>query len=241
MAAYMKTEMPFYGVQKPGRVAVIRQMKRAFVPESAGDYAAGVRALWALPHREERYLALSFASAHRRFVTVEQLDLYESLIREGAWWDLVDEIIMKLVNPITLEAKRRGDSSVRQTMDAWVGDPDLWIRRAAILCQAKHKLHTDADQLFGYCVARAPEREFFIRKAIGWALREYSKHEPSAVRDFLLGHRSQVSGLSRREGAKHLIRQGLMRSAELHPDRTSPTPHGGSSPGEASDLTLKSI
>ena len=90
-------------------------------------------------------------------------------------------------------------------LDRWIDDRNLWIRRTAILSQLKHKGGTDRDQLFGYCLRRAGEKEFFIRKAIGWALREYAKTEPDAVRAFALEHREQLSGLSFREATKHLL------------------------------------
>ena len=82
-------------------------------------------------------------------------------------------------------------------LDRWIDDPNMWIRRSAILSQIKHKNRTDRDQLFGYCLKRADEKEFFIRKAIGWALREYAKTEPDAVRRFSLDHRDQLSGVKR--------------------------------------------
>jgi 3-methyladenine DNA glycosylase AlkD len=80
----------------------------------------------------------------------------------------------------------------------------MWLRRTAILAQLKHKDATDAGELFDYCLRRSGETEFFIRKAIGWALREYAKTDPDAVRGFLSAHGDELSGLSYREAAKHL-------------------------------------
>lgn len=200
MQAYMKSEMPFYGVQKPQRVPIFRALKKGFVPRDRQDYEARVLALWALPRREDRYAALFYARSFKAHITLESLPLYERLIREGAWWDLVDEVIMKLLNPLTLAHR----ATLRPLMDAWLEDEDLWIRRAAILCQAKHKAKTDPEQLFAYCLARAAEKEFFIRKAIGWALRQYAYTNAKAVRAFLEQHKDDLSTLSYREASKHL-------------------------------------
>jgi 3-methyladenine DNA glycosylase AlkD len=123
------------------------------------------------------------------------------MIVEGAWWDFVDDIAIRLVGMVLLDDRER----MHPKLDRWIDDPNMWIRRTAILSQIKHRDRTDQDQLFGYCLKRADEKEFFIRKAIGWALREYAKTEPDAVREFALNHRDQLSGLSFREATKHLL------------------------------------
>ena len=202
MAAYMKTEMPFYGVQKPGRREVLRALEQ-FRPQSLAEYRAGVLALWGRPHREEKYLAIAWARRWNDFIRLETLDLYERLIREGAWWDLVDGVAPYLVGQLLLEHRR----DLTAVMKAWIHDDDLWIRRSALISQLRHKAQTDAGLLFEFCVDRASEREFFIRKAIGWALREYSKSAPERVADFLAEHREVLSPLSFREGNKVLARR----------------------------------
>lgn len=199
MAAYMKTDTPFYGVQKNDRVPIARGLKQ-FALDDRDAYEAAVLALWQLPHREEKYLAIALARMHPRFITLDALPLYERMIREGAWWDLVDDIAAHLVGAAVFRDRARGLA----IMDRWIDDPDLWIRRTAILCQLRHNPEADAARLFRYCAARAHEREFFIRKAIGWALRQYAYHDPAAVRAFLAEHKPNLSGLSYREAAKHL-------------------------------------
>jgi 3-methyladenine DNA glycosylase AlkD len=208
MAAYMKTDMPFYGVPKPQRVPIGRELKRRFAPTTQKEYAAAVLALWKLPHREEKYIALAIATAHRQFINMESLPLYERLIREGAWWDLVDEAATHLVAPVLLRERRQA----RRVMNRWIDDDDMWIRRTAILSQIRHKHETDERQLFSHCLRSAGEKEFFIRKAIGWALRDYSYFEPRAVRKFLSDEKHRLSGLSYREGAKQLVRTGMMKA-----------------------------
>ncbi len=206
MAAYMKTSMPFYGVQKPRRAKINKEMRLRFRPGTRNGYEEGIRALWQLPHREEKYTALEFALQHKEYITFESLVMYEYLIRDGAWWDFVDLIASDLVGRILLVDRLRA----RPVLDDWIEDENLWIRRAAILSQLRHRESTDPDQLFGYCLKRIDEKEFFIRKAIGWALREYSKSAPDAVLEFLSENRGALSGLSYREGAKHLKRSGAM-------------------------------
>ena len=201
MQAYMKTEMPFYGVQTPIRRGIARDLARRFPPADAPEYGALVLALWAGPSREEKYLALDLAQRFRTFIRPAQLGLYERLIREGAWWDLVDGVASRLVGG----ALAHEPEGVAPVLDRWIDDPNLWIRRAAIIAQLNRKGDTDAERLFRYCLARAHEAEFFIRKAIGWALRQYAKTDPDAVSHFLRAHREVLSNLSYREASKHLM------------------------------------
>jgi len=196
MQAYMKTTMPFYGVKKPERVPIFRAMHKQFVPTTQREYERGVLALWKLEHREEKYCALEFAGRHKQFVAPPSIALYERLVREGQWWDLVDEVAMHLVSRVLL--KYRAD--VKRELYAWSKDDDMWIRRTSIVMHAHHKLETDEKELFRVCALMAPETVFWIRKAIGWALREYGKVQPDAVRKFIDAH--ELSGLSVREAKK---------------------------------------
>jgi len=200
MAAYMKTDMPFYGVQKAGRVPILREAVAGFPAKTRDEYRAAVLALWRQPHREEKYLAIGYAAAFPRFVTLSSVSLYRKMIVEGAWWDFVDGIATSLVGEVLLNQRERMTPRIR----AWIDDPDLWLRRTAIISQLGHKDRTDEDLLFEACERRMYEREFFIRKAIGWALRDYARTAPEAVAAFVTEHRAGLSGLSYREATKHL-------------------------------------
>lgn len=200
MQAYMKTDMPFYGVQKPDRAPVLREVLRRWAPRAREEYETLVSALWARPYREEKYLAQGVAVAHRPFIVPESLALYRRMITEGAWWDLVDEAATHLVRPLVLGYP----DEVWPLVDAWIDDGDMWLRRAAIICQVGAGSETDTDRLFRFCSARADETGFFIRKAIGWALRDYSKTDSQAVADFVRQNRDRLSGLSYREAVKHM-------------------------------------
>ncbi len=202
MAAYMKTEMPFYGIPKPLRVPIYRTLKKEYAPSTQEEYEACVLALWNLNHREEKYAAIEYAMFFDKFITYKSLPLYERLVREGQWWDYVDPIAIALVG-IALKKDR---VRVEPKMNKWIRDPDMWIRRTAILSQNRHKSETNEEMLFEHCLARAHEKDFFIRKAIGWALREYSYSAPNAVRKFLTQNKETLSPLSLKEGAKQLDR-----------------------------------
>jgi len=207
MAAYMRTEMPFYGVQKPERLPVIREFKRQFAPHSLKSYCDNILALWEGQYREEKYLAINYAESFSQFIVPQALPTYEYMVRDGQWWDFVDPIASNLYGPVLL----KNEDLVRPTIETYVGDEDFWIRRVALLAHLKHKEQTSHEHLFAYCTALAPEREFFIRKAIGWILREYSKSEPKRVLKYLRENEDKLSNLSLKEGAKHLTKLGLYK------------------------------
>ena len=200
MQAYMKTEMPFYGVQKPGRVEIVRELKKRFAPGDRDEYEMLVVALWELPHREEKYLAQAVATSYRQFITPESIRLYKRFIVEGAWWDFVDETATHMIRELILEYPEETWAIV----DPWVDDEDMWLRRTAIICQIGAKERTDTGRLFAFCEKRMHETEFFIRKAIGWALREYAKTDARAVAEFAVKNRESLSSLSFREATKHI-------------------------------------
>lgn len=200
MQSYMRTDMPFYGVQKPGRGPILRHLMRESAPADREEYEAIVTALWELPHREEKYLAQGVAAGFRQFIVPESLPLYRRFIVEGAWWDFVDETATHMIRELVIDHPEE----TWPVVDGWVDDDDMWLRRAAIICQVGAKERTDADRLWQYCASRAHEKEFFIRKAIGWALRDYARTDPGAVAGFVDRHRDDLSGLSFREATKHI-------------------------------------
>jgi 3-methyladenine DNA glycosylase AlkD len=204
MAAYMKTDMPFYGVPAPARRRLAAEVLRCFAPSGHAGYVELVRALWDLPHREEKYVAIDVAAACRAQHVPQSIRLYESMIREGAWWDLVDGIATGCFGRVLMGHR----AAVTPVVKAWMSDPCMWIRRAALICQVGHRRETDGEMLFQACLTLAGEKEFFVRKAIGWALRDYSYTSPGEVAGFLAGHADALSGLSFREGAKALVRMG---------------------------------
>jgi len=203
----MKTNMPFYGVQKPDRLPIIKELRDNFAPESQEEYATNVLSLWQHPNREQKYLAINYAELFPHFIVIDSLPLYERLVREGAWWDYTDPIASHLTGAVLLE----NEAEARPIIDGYIYDGDFWIRRTGLLSHLGHKKNTSAKHLFSYCRKLASEKEFFIRKAIGWALREYSKSEPVKVKQFLAENKGTLSALSYNEGAKHLVKTGAMK------------------------------
>ena len=200
MAAYMKTDMAFYGVQKADRKRILRELLRRFPVANRTEYRAQVTALWHRPHREEKYLAIAVARVYPRYVTLSGVPLYREMLVEGAWWDFVDEIAIHLIGAVLVGQRRE----MTPLVSAWIDDRDLWLRRTSIICQVGKKDETDESLLFAACSRRMYEKEFFIRKAIGWALRDHARTAPESVRRFVIEHRDQMSGLSFREATKHL-------------------------------------
>lgn len=198
--AYMKTSDPFFGTGAEAMRAVVKELAREHPPADPAAYRAQIAALWALPQREARYAAVDWGRRFPALRTLEALPLFERMIREGAWWDTVDEIARFHVGALLLEHR----PVLEPVMEAWVRDPCLWIRRSALLAHQKHRERTDEAQLFDHCLRLAPEKGFFIRKAIGWALREYGKARPERVKAFVAAHRDAFSGLSAREALKRL-------------------------------------
>lgn len=178
MAAYMKTDMPFYGVKKPLRFPVYREIKKRFAPHTRREYEVAVRALWGLPHREEKYAGIEYARSFPEFISYKSVPLYKRIIREGAWWDFVDDVSIHLSGRVLLDDR----ANMRPTIEDWISHSDMWIRRAALLSQIKHKAQTDPQQLFDHCLLRADEKEFFIRKAIGGGVAQLQLYRsPSSV------------------------------------------------------------
>lgn len=200
MAAYMKTEMPFYGVPAPGVRAIVRDIVGQFPASTHAEYDGAVRALWSQPHREEKYLAISYARRFPEYITMGSVDLYQTMIAEGAWWDFVDAVASHLIGQVLMKERQEMTPVVR----GWITDDDVWLRRTSIICQLRHKGNTDTLFLSDACLANARDADFFIRKGIGWALREYAKSDPVWVAEFVAAHRGTMSGLSIREATKHL-------------------------------------
>ena len=196
MQAYMKSDMPFLGVQKPGRVALLKSLPRI---ESRDEWLDVAQTLWReATYREERYVALSL-SGDKRFQSTDLMPWFDEMIVTGAWWDYVDEIAARRIGPLL----RSTPEAVRPQMLKWSADQDRWRRRTSIICQLGSKGATDTELLTTCIDANADDPDFFLRKGIGWALREFAKTEPGWVRSFV-DARPGLSPLSRREALKHL-------------------------------------
>jgi len=203
MQAYMKSAMPFHGVPTPTLRKVCRTVFADVPLANAALWQAQVLALWRdARFREERYAALELAG-HRRaepFQTFSAMPIYEEMIVTGAWWDYVDDIAAHCVGPIL----HREPARMRRKILAWSRSDDLWKRRTAILCQLGFKAKTDHELLYTCIEPSLASSEFFLQKAIGWALRQYARTDPAEVRRYVQTHRALLSALSRREALKHI-------------------------------------
>lgn len=199
MAAYLRDQFPFLGIPRPTQQALTREVLAELGRPTEPDLVAVARACWARPEREYQYFACTWLRRHARGCSADLMDTAWYLIVTKSWWDTVDALAAHLVGPLVARHPR-----LVSTTDAWLTDADRWLVRAAILHQLTFKEATDAKRLFRYCGAQAGHPDFFVRKAIGWALREYAKTDPAAVRTFVNTHQSRLAGLSAREALKNL-------------------------------------
>jgi 3-methyladenine DNA glycosylase AlkD len=206
--AYMKSALPCAGLTAP---ELRRLLGPLLVEHRLADrqaWEAAVRELWDdVTLREEWYAAIALLRhrAYRDWIDPDLLPLLEHLVRTGAWWDVVDEIASHLVGQVLLDHR----PVATPVVDAWALDThSLWVRRSAMLAQLRHRQATDTDLLERVLVANLDDtaygREFFVRKALGWALREHARTDPDWVRAFVAAHEARLSGLTRREALKHL-------------------------------------
>lgn len=198
--AYMKSSTLSLGVRVPEVRRCVVVSAAAFPVESPDQLRATVLVLWREAQwREERYAAIDLTGLRLVAKDLLMLPVYEEIIRTGAWWDFVDGVSQRICG--LLLAHRTAMTSV---LLEWSTDDDFWIRRAAITSQLKAKAATDTELLRATIEPNLDDQEFFIRKAIGWALREFAKTNPAWVRDFVTEHAGQLSPLSRKEALRHL-------------------------------------
>jgi 3-methyladenine DNA glycosylase AlkD len=203
--AYMKSEMPFYGVPAPAQKRLWREVFAAHPLKTSAEWQRVVLALWRpASFREERYAAVGLAS-DRRYLshrTPDVIPMLEEMIVTGAWWDYVDDLAGHPLGDVLVSDPPR----VSRLMRKWAKDPDMWKRRSAILCQLRRKRETDLALLYDCIEPNLGDREFFIRKAIGWALRQYAWTDPREITKFVKAHRTRLSPLSFREATKNIAK-----------------------------------
>ncbi|WP_030388149.1 DNA alkylation repair protein [Streptomyces sp. NRRL S-241] len=199
MAAYMKDVAPFLGIPTPLRRELSKTVTKDTPKPSETDCAALALRCWLLPEREYHYFAVDYLRRHVARCSSGLLPVARHLIVTVPWWDTVDLLAAHTVGPLVA-----ADPRLASVMDEWIEDENLWLARTALLHQLRFKAATDSGQLFDHCRRRAGHPDFFLRKAIGWALREYAKTDPDAVRAFVEAERATLSPLSVREALKNL-------------------------------------
>ena len=230
MQRYMKSAMPYLGIKTPVRTKVTRPLFRAHPQPDWPHLRDTVLTLWReAEFREERMVAIDLAcqTRYRRFLQADSLPAFEELIVTGAWWDYVDWIAKQNVGVVL----QNDPEALKPLMRAWAKDTDLWKRRTAILCQLGLKDKTDAS-LLADCIQPSlgaafildhqgsgqsqghpmlqKDVNFFLRKAIGWNLRDYAKTDPDWVVAYVTAHAQELSNLSKREATRILVKQGVL-------------------------------
>lgn len=199
---YMKSSMPYFGVTLPRTTTIAREIFRAHPLDTYEDWRDTILALFReATQRELWYVAEQLAEwrAYREYAArLESLQVYEAMITEGAWWDIVDGVAAHLVGGL-FETNAAWAS---ERMREWSTREHLWVRRTSIICQLRRRADVDLVLLYDCIAPNLDDRDFFIRKAIGWALREYARVAPEWVRRYADAH--ELSPLSRREAMKHL-------------------------------------
>jgi 3-methyladenine DNA glycosylase AlkD len=199
---YMRNQYTFLGVDSPTRRSIVHGILKNYTTPTQAGLMELVLELWERPQREYQYAGIDILNLGKKQLNEGYLEEVEPLIMRKSWWDTVDGL-----NASIRQVVKEHPEGV-EVMHAWVRNENIWITRSAILHQLGCKTDTDPTRLAEICVVRLKDKEFFIAKAIGWALRDYSYTNPSWVQDFVNAH--QMQPLTRREALKAINRQGGM-------------------------------
>ncbi len=199
MATYMKDQFAFLGLRSPELRLATKPFLAAAAQVDGDELIAVVHECWDQPEREFQYVGTMLTRKHVAKLDPSHLADVEHFVVTRPWWDTVDSLAAWTVGPMVT-----AHPDLLAVMDQWIEDENLWLNRTAILHQLGYKEATDGDRLFRYCRRRAGHTDFFVRKAIGWALRQYARVAPEEVRGFVADHETELSGLSKREALKHL-------------------------------------
>ncbi len=195
----MRDQFVFFGVPTPQRRAITKQVLAPLAAPSPTDLEEIGLLAWLADERETQYAAVDMLVRDVRLARPELLDTVSALVTTKSWWDTVDALAASVVGPLV----RRYPELVA-TLDGWIAGDELWLARTAILHQLGYRADTDVDRLLRYSLAWADHPDFFARKAIGWALRQYARTDPDTIRAFLADHGDVLSPLTVREASKHL-------------------------------------
>lgn len=198
MQRYMKDHFPFLGIQTPERKQLFREVLAQNEAPKTEELPIILRELWALPEREFQMLALTLLDKYRKHLDETYLPLLEELITTKSWWDSVDMLASHFVGLILAAHPHLIEVDVQK----WMASNNMWLQRTCLLFQLKYKEKTDTKLLFSFIEQLSHSKEFFIQKAIGWALREYAKTNPRAVWEFV--QTQDLAPLSKREATKHI-------------------------------------
>lgn len=196
MSKYMKNMFPFLGIKKPERAALSKEFLKIRKKDTKIDWSFTFKC-FEMPEREFQYLAISYMEINKNKFTQDDMAKIEKLIMTKSWWDSVDAI-NNIVGYIAMEYPEVKENIITK----WMKSDNIWLIRLSIIFQLKYKEKTDKDFLERSILTNSQTTEFFINKAIGWALREYSKTNKEWVREFI--NNNYLSKLSIREGSKYI-------------------------------------
>ncbi|SFG35656.1 DNA-7-methylguanine glycosylase [Halobacillus alkaliphilus] len=206
MEAYMKHQFLFYGIKSPERTAILRPIYKEYSSISETERMDAAILLFQQPERECHYAALELLEKGVKNAVPSSIAVYKELMMTASWWDTVDMIASKLCGGYF----KRYPERLRPITENWSHSSNLWVRRSSMLHQLKYKEATNKELLFETACQLKDEKEFFIEKAIGWALREYSKTDTDAVVQLL--ESVSFRPLTKREGLKWAKNKGLLSS-----------------------------
>lgn len=201
MKKYMRDQFEFFGIKSPVRKRLFREFVQQQGLPALVDLDEICRDLWHLPEREYQYSAMDLLDRMRRHLTPDFIPLLEYLITTKSWWDTIDGLASHSVGDLFKKYTHSREASI----NTWRISDNFWLRRVTLLFQLRYKQETDEALLFSLILENTDSDEFFIQKAIGWALREYSKTNATAVTTFVNNH--TLPSLSQREALKWLKKQ----------------------------------
>ncbi len=196
---YMRNRFPFIGLMKDQQTKYWKEYQEEFGKielDQAVDFA---KECIKYPEREMWYIATSSLIKHKKKLKAQDLEFINEYIVKSDWWDVVD-----IVSSNVLGTMCKNFPELRNEVNSWIENDNFWPRRAAIIYQLTYRNETNEEILYQHVLKTCHEKEFFIRKAIGWALREYSKHNKSSVKNFIEQNSNKLSKLSITEGSKYL-------------------------------------
>lgn len=199
MQRYMQAQFSFFGIKSPLRKQLMKTIKEIAPPSDDMAYQALTTQLWNDPYRECQYIAQELVGAKVKHLSMEWINYIEWMIRTRSWWDTVDYIASTIIGGIFKRHPEEG----RQRADTWITSDHMWLQRTAILYQLKYKDQVNEQQLYKYILQHRNSEEFFIQKAAGWALRQYSKYAPMSVSNFIFKY-ADLPKLTIKEGSKYL-------------------------------------
>lgn len=209
MAAYMKNRFPFLGIKSKDRRSIFRQFLNQHADTRSFNATVVVqftRDCWNQPERELHYCGIDLLIKKQKLLNQTHLTDLEWLVTHHSWWDSVDPLATNVIGAILL----RHPEMIPELIPRWLSGNNIWLQRCCILFQLKYRSATDTGLQSDIILKLKDHPDFFIRKAIGWVLREYSKTDPKFVADFVHSH--QLSPLSEREGLKHLRQKGYIQT-----------------------------